>query len=217
MDNKIALFFDAENISAKFVDEIFNELAKVGEVIIKKAYHNWSNPNTHTWSDKLHEFAIEPIQVFPNIAKKNSVDIKLTVDVTNITHTNNIDVIVLVSSDSDFTVLATDIKSKGIEVLGFGEEKTPVSFRKAFSSFYQLPKKKKPPLKILKEAIVNTRKDNGYANLSDVTRYLKNKDSSFNAQNFGALKWSDIIKQHEDTFEISYKKNKSVLFVKLVN
>jgi uncharacterized protein (TIGR00288 family) len=217
MDKKIALFFDAENISAKFVEEIFNNLANVGEIIIKKAYHNWSNPQSQGWIEKLQEFAIEPIQVFPNISGKNAIDIKLTVDVTNIAHSSNIDTIVLVSSDSDFTVLATDIKSKGIETIGFGEEKTHNSFRKAFSIFYELSKKNKTAIDILKEAILNTRKDTERANLSDVTRYLKNKDASFIPQNYGSSKWSDIIKKHDDIFQVSYSTNKSVLFVKLLD
>lgn len=217
MEKKIGLFFDAENISAKFVDEIFNELAKVGEVILKRAYHNWSHPKTQSWQEKLQEFAIDPIQIFPNLSGKNAVDIKLTVDAINLTYTNSIDTIVLVSSDSDFTVLATDIKSKGIEVIGFGEVKTPDSFRKAFSSFYELPKKKKTPINILRDAIKNTKNHDGYANLSDVTRYLKNKDASYNAQNYGALKWSDIIKEYDDYFKIEYRNNKSVLYVKLLN
>ncbi len=216
MENKIGLFFDAENISAKFVDEIFDELAKVGKVIIRKAYHNWSCPRSQSWSTKLQEFAIEPIQVFSNISGKNSVDIKLTVDVTNLTHTNHVDIIVLASSDSDFTVLATDIKSKGIEVIGFGEDKTPACLRKAFSSFYELPKKKKKAINILKDAIQNTQKENGYANLSDVTRYLKNKDASCNAQNYGASKWSDIIKEHDSHFEMKHGNNKSALFVRVI-
>ncbi len=217
MEKKIGLFFDAENISAKFVDEIFDELAKVGEVILKKAYHNWSHSQSQSWQEKLQEFAIDPIQIFPNLSGKNAVDIKLTVDVINLTYTSKIDTIVLVSSDSDFTVLATDIKSKGIEVLGFGEVKTPDSFRKAFSSFYELSRKKKTPIDILRDAIENTRKDDYYANLSDVTRYLKNKDASYNAQNYGASKWSDIVKNYNQYFKVEYRSNKSVLFVQLLN
>lgn len=216
MDKKIGLFFDAENISAKFVDEIFNELAKVGEVIMKKAYHNWSHSQSQTWSEKIKEFAIEPIQIFPNLAGKNAVDIKLTVDVMNITHKSNIDTIVLVSSDSDFTVLATDIKSKGIEAIGFGEAKTPDCFRKAFSSFYELPQKKKSSIDILKEAIIYTQKEDGFANLTDMTLYLKNKDASFIPQNFGALKWSDIIKEQTKHFKVMYRNNNSALFVKIL-
>lgn len=216
MDKNIAIFFDAENVSAKFVDEIFNELAKIGEVIIKKAYHNWSNPQSKSWLEKLQEFAIEPIQIFPNLSGKNAVDIKLTVDVTNITYTKNIDTIVLISSDSDFTVLINDIKSKGIETIGFGEQKTPMIFRKAFSIFYELPQKKETPIKLLKEAIKNTRKEDDYSNLCDITKYLKNKNSSFNPQNFGASKWSDIIKEYSQIFKIKYSNDRSILYVKLV-
>lgn len=117
--------------------------------------------------------------------------------------------------DSDFTVLATDIKSKCIEVIGFAEEKTPDSFKNLFHHFMNYLEEK-TPVNILKEAIINTRKDYDYSNLSEITRYLKNKDSSFNPQNYGALKWGDIIKEYTKEFEIQYRNNKNLLFVCLI-
>ena len=142
-DNKIAVFFDCENISSRYVDEIIDELAKVGEVIIKKAYHNWRENSSVNWDDKLKEFAIDAIQVFPNIAGKNAADSKLIIDVMNIIYQSRINTVCIVSSDSDFTVLASEIKSKGISSIGFGEKKTPESLRKAYTTFYELPVKKK--------------------------------------------------------------------------
>lgn len=217
INKKIAVFFDCENISSKYVNEIFNELAKIGEVSINKAYHDWSNNQSEAWNRVLMEFAIEPIQVFSNITGKNSADMKMAIDVTNTTHLANIDVIVLVSSDSDFTTLAIDIKTKGIESIGFGEEKTPNSLRKAFTTFFELPriKQKKKPIKLLKEAINNTNGDDGFANVALVSQYLKNKNSSLNAQNYGLERWSDIFKEEKEHFVISYRNDKSALFVKI--
>jgi len=217
INKKIAIFFDCENISSKYVDEIFDELAKIGEITINKAYHNWSNNQSNGWSEKLSQFAIEPIQVFPNISGKNSIDMKLAIDVTNTTHLNTVDIIVLVSSDSDFSALAIDIRAKGIESIGFGEEKTPASLRRAFNTFYELPKikKKKNPIQLLKEAINSTKDDNGFANVSQIGIYLKNKDSSLNAQNFGAQRWSDIFREQSKHFSIDYKNNRSTLLVKI--
>jgi len=217
INKKIAIFFDCENISSKYVDEIFDELAKIGEITINKAYHNWSNHQSHGWSEKLSQYAIDPIQVFPNISGKNSIDMKLAIEVTNTTHLNNVDIIVLVSSDSDFSALAIDIRAKGIESIGFGEEKTPTSLRRAFNTFFELPRinKKKNPIELLKEAINCTKDDNGFANVSQITTYLKNKDSSLNAQNYGAQRWSDIFREQSKHFLIDYKNNRSTLLVKI--
>ncbi len=217
INKKIAVFFDCENISSKYVNEIFDELAKIGEVTMNKAYHDWSNKQSENWSKLLSELAIEPIQVFSNITGKNSADIKMAIDVINTTHQSNIDIIVLVSSDSDFRTLAIDIKTKGIDSIGFGEEKTPTSLRKAFTTFYELPriKQKKKPIRLLKEAINNTSGDDSFANVSLVSQYLKNKNSSLNAQNYGLERWSDIFKEEKKHFDISYRNDKSTMWVKI--
>ena len=218
INKKIAVFFDCENISYKYLDEIFDELAKIGEVSINKAYHDWSNESSKEWKEKLSEHAIEPITIFRNNSGKNSADIKIAIDVTNTTHIANIDIIVLVSSDSDFTNLAIDIKSKGIISIGFGEEKTPNKLRKAFSEFYELPRlrqKQKPINIILKEAINNTMYDDGFANVALISQYLKNKDSSLIPQNYGYERWSDIFKEETNNFITDYRKDKSMLVVKI--
>lgn len=216
-DNKIAVFFDCENISSRYVDEIIDELAKVGEVIIKKAYHNWrENSSTH-WDDKLKEFAIDAIQVFPNITGKNAADSKLIIDVMNTIYQSGINTICIVSSDSDFTVLASEIKSKGITSIGFGEKKTPESLRKAYTTFYELPVKKKiknKAISLLLEAINDLKNEDDYVNISSVTNYLTNKDSSFISQNYGYKKWSDFIKEEKSYFVYEYRNNNSILMVK---
>ncbi len=216
-DNKIAVFFDCENISSRYVDEIIDELAKVGEVIIKKAYHNWRENSSVNWDDKLKEFAIDAIQVFPNIAGKNAADSKLIIDVMNIIYQSRINTVCIVSSDSDFTVLASEIKSKGISSIGFGEKKTPESLRKAYTTFYELPVKKKNKnraISLLLQAINDTKNEDDYVNISIVTNYLSNKDSSFIPQNYGYKKWSDLIKEETSYFIYEYKNNNSTLMVK---
>lgn len=183
INKKIAVFFDSENISSKYVNEIFNELAKIGELTINKAYHNWSNNQSENWNKVLSEFVIKPVQVFPNITGKNSID----------------------------------MKTKGIENIGFGEEKTPSSLRKAFTTFFELPRiKKKPkPIKLLKKAINYTKNDDGFANIALVSQYLKNKTPSLNAQNYGLNRWSDIFKEEVKDFDISYRNGKSMMWVKI--
>lgn len=216
-DNKIAVFFDCENISSRYVDEIIDELAKIGEVIIKKAYHNWRENSSIHWDDKLKEFAIDAIQVFPNITGKNAADSKLIIDVMNTIYQSGINTICIVSNDSDFTTLASEIKSKGIASIGFGEKKTPESLRKAYSTFYELPVKKKIKniaISLLLEAINETKDEDEYVNIASVTNYLSNKDSSFIPQNYGYKKWADLIKEETHYFIYEYRKNNSTLMVK---
>lgn len=224
-DKKIAVFFDCENISAKYVQDIFDDLANYGEVIIKKAYIDWSSqkPNGE-WRLKVQEFALDPIQVFPNISQKNATDIKIVIDVMNTMVSSKSNIIALVTSDSDFTDLAKDIKAKGIEALGYGEKKTPSALRKAYSTFIQIPisgdcsleEGKEDILTLLKEAVITTRGDNDYALISQVGSYLKNKESSLIAKNFGGRTWGDIFKKYPKIFELSHLNNqKSVATVRI--
>ena len=225
INNKIAVFFDCENVSAKFVKEIFDELANYGEVSIRKAYTNWSDKKSKYWHNKLREFAIEAIQVFPNILNKNSSDIKMVIDVMNTMNTSKIDTVVLVSSDSDFTDLVIDIKAKGFEVIGFGETKTVKSLRNAYSTFIELPIKdqsvssnEKDLIITLTDAINKTKNDNDYALISKVGTYLKNKNASLVAKNYGANTWGDIFKRYPKNFELTHEDNrKSICIVKIKN
>lgn len=212
-DKKIAVFIDCENISPKYVQAIFDDLANYGEVIIKKAYIDWSRQKPNgDWRAKVQEFALEPIQVFPNISQKNATDIKIVIDVINTMASSQLNIIALVTSDSDFTDLAKDIKAKGFEALGYGEEKTPKTLRKAYSTFIQIPindecvldGEKIDILSLLKEAINTTRGDNEYALISQVGSYLKNKESSLIAKNFGGRTWGDVYKKYPKNFKISH-------------
>ena len=118
-EKKIAVFFDCENISANHVPSIFDELANYGEVIIKQSFKDWSSSNNKSWNQELHEeFAIEPIQVFKSKSAKNSSDLRIQRAVMEIMNKKNIDIIVLVSSDSDFRDLAMSIRADNFEAIG---------------------------------------------------------------------------------------------------
>jgi len=221
MNNKmnIALFFDCENISVVHIDDIYAELANYGKVVMSKAYANWNNNHNKRWKEKLQEYAIEQIQ--PNTSDKNSSDIKITIDVMKTICDKKIDIICLISSDSDFTSLAMEVKANAIEAIGMGEVKSPNSLRKAFSTFIELPLKKEPLTKdndlinILQDAIENKKDENGYILVSKIGTYLKNKDASFNAKNYGFKTWGDAFKKYPKYFEIEYQdEKKSALLVR---
>lgn len=213
-EKKLAVFIDCENISPKYINSIFKELAKYGEATIKKAYHDWSSERSKNWKKEIQKFAIEPIQVFSNIHTKNSIDIDITIDVMEILNESYINNIILISSDSDFTKLGMKIKAKGFEVIGFGEKKTPNILRNSYTTFIELPIKNKISInnsniiKILKESILNTKEDNDYSLLSHIGVYLKNKNSQYNPKNYGGKSWSDIFEQYPDIFSLSYLDSK---------
>ncbi len=222
MDNKkIAVFFDCDNISASRVDEIFSELANKGEVILKQAYKDWTNTQGKKWDwDLLKKYAITPVQITPNTGQKNTSDIQIVIDVMETIYMLRVDVIALVSSDSDFTALANKVKTKAIEVYGFGEEKTNDSFRNACSEFMELSKNPakniREILPVIKQALSECKQDSDYAFVSQFGNYMKNKNSSYIAKNFGEKTWGDFFKKYPDIFDVALEgERNSKMLVKI--
>lgn len=134
----IALFVDADNASSKYFDLILSDLANHGMVIIRKAYGNWKNVNLKGWEEILLEFAIQPIQQFDLTKGKNATDLAMAIDVMDVLYGKDIDIFCLVTSDCDFTPLATRLINEGKLVFGYGETKTPDAFRNACTRFLEL-------------------------------------------------------------------------------
>ncbi|WP_233707574.1 NYN domain-containing protein [Helicobacter cetorum] len=155
-ENKIAVFFDCENVSAKHVDFVFNDLQNRGEVIIRQSFRDWEQESTKTWDRKLHEkFAIEPIQVFSNPGK-NSCDLRIQRAILETINQNHIDTIALVSSDGDFRDLIITVKSKGFDFIGFGESKTPAWIVNTYTTFINLEEQRTTQDEEILEIIKNT-------------------------------------------------------------
>lgn len=138
VENKFALLIDSENISSKYIGFIFDELTKYGTITYKRIYGDWTNPQSSRWRENLLENAISPIQQFSNSTGKNATDSTLIIDAMDILYTNNIDGFCIVSSDGDFTRLASRLRESGKNVIGMGESKTPKSFRAACTKFINL-------------------------------------------------------------------------------
>jgi len=226
-NHKVALFIDCENISHNHIEVIIEELATYGEVNIRKAYGDWKNPTLNSWNKKLFDYSLEPIHQPPYTTTKNATDIKMTVDIMKTLCLNkNIDYIALATSDSDFTPLVTEIKSQGIQVLGFGEAKTSNVLQKACSEFIEVGAKVKVDdiekneklINILKNAIRHKKGDDDFAYVSEVGSYLKNQHS-INAKKFSNFKtWGDVFKQLQNIFEIKMlEKNgkRSIMVIKI--
>ncbi|MEC4175582.1 NYN domain-containing protein [Adlercreutzia sp. R7] len=137
-DKRFALLIDADNVSSRYIKPILNELSKYGTVTIKRIYGDWTLTLHSKWKDALLENSITPIQQFGYTQGKNATDSAMIIDAMDLLYTDNVDGFCLVSSDSDFTRLASRLRESGRTVIGMGEKKTPVPFRRACDVFTTL-------------------------------------------------------------------------------
>jgi uncharacterized protein (TIGR00288 family) len=137
-DRRIALLIDADNVPHSKIAEMLAELSKYGTANIRRAYGDWASAGLKNWKDKLHDFAIRPIQQFSYSSGKNATDIALVIDAMELLYTQKPDAFCLASSDADFTPLVMQLKANGHEVYGFGERKTPAPFVNACTAFLYL-------------------------------------------------------------------------------
>ncbi len=132
---KIAVLIDAENASHKVLSAVLTELSKHGHIVVKKAYGDWSSKHLINWKQPLNDLAINPVQQFSYTQGKNSSDAALIIDAMDLLYASQCDAFALVTSDSDFTKLASRLKESQIYVFGVGEKKTPQAFRSACDDF----------------------------------------------------------------------------------
>lgn len=227
---RLAVLIDADNTSPKIADGLFEEIAKIGEASVRRIYGDFSNLRSKSWADVLSKHAIIPQQQFANIPGKNVSDITLVIDAMDLLHSSRFDGFCLVSSDSDFTRLAARIREQGIDVFGFGQQKTPESFRQACRRFVYTenlsavatssddiaPTLKQPAseaVAIIKRAIEQMESEDGWVPLSAVGNRLANLVSDFDPRTFGCSKLSDLVRktgafeieQHEGAVRIRVK------------
>lgn len=132
---RLAVLIDADNAQASIIEGILAEVARFGEATVKRIYGDFTSPNSASWKKELQEYAIKPVQQFAYTTGKNATDSALIIDAMDLLYTRKFDGFCLVTSDSDFTGLATRIREEGLRVWGFGEQKTPGAFRKACHKF----------------------------------------------------------------------------------
>ena len=135
MEDRFALLIDADNVSAKYIKPILDELSKYGNVTYKRIYGDWTKSNSASWKEELLQNSITPIQQFSYTQGKNSTDSAMIIDAMDMLYTSELEGFCLVSSDSDFTKLASRLRESGKMVIGMGEDKTPLPFRKACDIF----------------------------------------------------------------------------------
>jgi uncharacterized LabA/DUF88 family protein len=218
---RLAVLIDADNTSARIADGLFEEIAKIGEASVRRIYGDFSHSRSKGWSEILSKHAIIPQQQFAYTTGKNASDITLVIDAMDLLHSGRFDGFCLVSSDSDFTRLASRIREQGVDVFGFGEQKTPESFRQACRRFIytenllpsaqgSAPDAAVKPLQplgevlpILERAIAQMESEDGWVLLGAVGTQLANLAPDFDPRTFGFRKLSDLVRK-TDAFEIEH-------------
>lgn len=205
--DNLAVLVDADNAQSSVIAELLAEVAGYGTATVKRAYGDWTTPNLSGWKDVLHVHAIQPIQQFRYTTGKNATDSALIIEAMDLLHGGKVDGFCLVSSDSDFTRLATRIREAGLSVYGFGEQKTPKPFVAACDKFIFTEILRRPapgasievpvqtPLKpLLVSAVTAAAQEDGWALLAVVGSLVLKGDPSFDARNFGFKKLGELVK-----------------------
>ena len=220
---RLAVLIDADNASSKIADGLFEEIAKIGEASVRRIYGDFSNARSKGWADILSKHAIIPQQQFAYTTGKNASDITLVIDAMDLLHSGRFDGFCLVSSDSDFTRLAARIREQGVDVFGFGEQKTPESFRQACRRFVYtenlLPSAPAnepeatpaaaplmPPsaaVPIIRKVLEQMENEDGWVPLGAVGTQLANLASDFDPRTFGFRKLSDLVRK-TNAFDIDH-------------
>jgi hypothetical protein len=206
--DKLAVLIDADNAQASIAHELLAEVSRYGTANVKRAYGDWTTPNLRGWKDVLHALAIQPVQQFSYTNGKNATDSSLIIDAMDLLHGGGLNGFCLVSSDSDFTRLATRIREDGLAVYGFGEKKTPKPFVAACDKFIytevlrpqqaqtvveeQLVEPLKP---MLVAAFIATARDDGWAALSAVGSFVIKNSPSFDPRNYGCQKLGELVRR----------------------
>lgn len=211
----LAMLIDGDNAQPSLIENILAETAKYGVVTTRRVYGDWTTPQMSGWKDSLHSYAVQPMQQFRYTVGKNATDSALIIDAMDLLHGGTVGGLCIVSSDSDYTRLATRIREQGLFVMGIGRSETPKSFVNACEIFVYTENlspqaAKEVPVADLGDsdwtrtttrAIEMAAQDDGWAFLGAVGTYLRQLDPAFDARSYGHKQLSPLIKSRTDLFE----------------
>lgn len=227
---RLAVLIDADNVPYANVREMLEEVSKIGTPTIKRIYADWTKPNASGWKNVLLEHAITPIQQYSYTSGKNSSDSALIIDAMDILYSHKVDGFCIVSSDSDFTRLATRLREAGMKVIGIGEKKTPQPFITACDKFIYIEilksaapgtkspvkkekeKKDTAPLnkvdasliKMLRQSVDDLADETGWTFLGELGSFILKKRPDFDPRNYGFEKLLPLIKSTSE-FEVDIR------------
>ena len=243
MDINFAVLIDGDNIPSAYVKEMMEEIAKYGNPTIKRIYGDWTNPRLNKWKTVLLENAITPIQQYGYTSGKNATDSAMIIDAMDILYTGKVNGFCLVSSDSDFTRLATRLREAGMQVFGIGEKKTPNPFIVACDKFIyieilktqsgedssgtteteartksSIDKITPKEIRYISTTISDVADDDGWAFLGDVGSLLQKRHPNFDSRNYGFQKLTPLIGSIKN-FELERREDsrgrKKLIYVKI--
>lgn len=214
----LAVLIDADNTSSAWADAVFEEIASLGEASVRRIYGDFTNPHLKGWQPKLAGMALVPHHAPANTIGKNSSDISLVIDAMDLLHTGRFEGFVLVSSDSDFTRLASRIREQGVDVYGIGRQSTPESFRKACKRFIYVenlmaapdetkasgpaaaaPAGRKLPAKDVIPLVVAAMRgiggDEDWYSLGQLGQFISQANPDFDTRTYGSAKLSSLLRE----------------------
>ncbi len=229
MNLNLAVLIDGDNIPSAHVKEMMEVIAKYGNPTIKRIYGDWTNPHLSKWKNLLLQNAITPIQQYAYTSGKNATDSAMIIDAMDILYSEKVNGFCLVSSDSDFTKLATRLREAGMQVIGIGEKKTPTPFIVACDKFIYIEILRKQShkkesinkkdeveetldritpkvIKLLSSTITDASDEDGWAFLGDVGSLVQKKQPNFDSRNYGFEKLTPLIKS-TGKFEVERRDN----------
>ena len=211
--DKLAVLIDADNAQPSIVDSLLAEIANYGVASVKRIYGDWTSPGLKGWKEVLLQHSIQPMQQFAYTKGKNATDSAMIIDAMDLLYTGNFNGFCIVSSDSDFTKLASRIRESGLLVYGFGEKKTPSPFVSACDKFIYtevlraktddseaIAKKSSSELKgdtklvsLLRNAVEAASDESGWAHLGSVGSNIAKQSPEFDSRNYGFAKLSTLV------------------------
>ena len=211
--DKLAVLIDADNAQPSIVDSLLSEIANYGVASVKRIYGDWTEPHLKGWKEVLLQHSIQPVQQFAYTTGKNATDSAMIIDAMDLLYTNNFNGFCIVSSDSDFTKLASRLRESGLLVYGFGEQKTPSAFVSACDKFIYtevlraktddseaIVKKTSKELKhntklvnLLRNAVEASSDESGWAHLAPVGSNIVKQSPDFDPRNYGYRKLGALI------------------------
>ena len=222
----LAMLIDGDNAQPSLIEHVLAEAAKYGVVTTRRIYGDWTEPQMSGWKDSLHSLAVQPVQQFRYTVGKNATDSALIIEAMDLLHSGSVGGFCIVSSDSDYTRLATRIRESGMFVMGVGRSNTPKSFVNACEVFVYTenlaPKKgrdreaeeKSNPewIPLVAQAIDMASQDDGWSLLAAVGSNLQKLNPAFDSRSYGHKQLSQLVKSQPDSFDI---KGKSAAYVRM--
>lgn len=216
----IAVLIDAENISHNFLEDISENIALYGIVSVRRIYGDWTAERMKGWKSLLLEYAIQPIQQFSNTVGKNSTDSALIIDAMDLMYLQHFDCFCIVSSDSDFTRLASRIREQGKYVVGIGEKKTPISFVNACNEFLHIEPASKAHREehktteklnkteiLLEKAVDQLADSSGWVMLSQLMQYIRQVKPDFDLRELSVRKPFDYFNNRKEKYLVKKERD----------